>query len=116
MKVIDIADIYNTMDPESLKESKATPGKAAFGHFQRFIESSINKGVPVMWSVELGMFKEQEIPQAHGGHMRLIIGYNTKTGEVLYSDSWGAAHALKRMPSAEACAMTTGLYYIEPNS
>jgi hypothetical protein len=46
--------------------------------------------------------------------MRLIIGYNAKTSELLYSDSWGAEHALKRMPMDEACAMTTGMYYIEP--
>jgi hypothetical protein len=116
MRVIDIGEIYSSMDPESLKESKATPGKPAFGQFQRAIGGAINKGVPLMWSVQLGMFKEAEIPQARGGHMRLIIGYNTQTNEVLYSDSWGAAHALKRMPMDEACAMTTGLYYIEPTS
>lgn len=116
MRVINIADIYASMDPASLKESKAAPGKAAFGKFQRAVTGTINKGVPVMWGVELGMFKEAATPQAHGGHMRLIIGYNLQTNEILFSDSWGAAHALKRMPMDEACAMTTGLYYIEPNS
>jgi hypothetical protein len=74
----------------------------------------IEKGVPLMWSVQLGLFKEGDLPQSFGGHMRLIIGYNPKTSEVLFSDSWGAAHALKRMPMDEARTMTTGLYYIEP--
>ncbi|NJK44508.1 MAG: ABC transporter permease [Pleurocapsa sp. SU_196_0] len=35
--------------------------------------------------------------QEGGGHMRLIIGYNTKTGQLLFSDSWGAGHELKRI-------------------
>lgn len=115
MRVIDIAGIYNSMDPDSLKQSVATPGKAAFSHFQRAVTDTINKGVPVMWGVELGIYKEQDLEQGHGGHMRLIIGYNTQTNEILYSDSWGAAHALKRMPMDNACAMTTGMYYLEPN-
>jgi hypothetical protein len=46
--------------------------------------------------------------------MRLIIGYNDKTGEILYSDSWGAGHELKRMPLAQAVSMTTGLTTLEP--
>jgi len=115
MRVINIADIYGSMDPDSLKQSVATPGKAAYSKFQRAVADTINKGVPVMWGVELGIFPEQDKQQSHGGHMRLIIGYNTQTSEVLYSDSWGAAHALKRMPMDNACAMTTGLYYLEPN-
>ncbi|MEI6535279.1 MAG: hypothetical protein WCN98_08070, partial [Verrucomicrobiaceae bacterium] len=78
------------------------------------VAGAIDRGVPLMWSVELGLFKEGNLPQSHGGHMRLIIGYNLKSGEILYSDSWGAAHALKRMPMDNACAMTTGLYYLEP--
>ncbi|MEQ1749012.1 MAG: hypothetical protein ABL974_06290 [Prosthecobacter sp.] len=46
--------------------------------------------------------------------MRLIIGYNTKTSEIFYTDSWGAEHALKRMPVVNAFTMTTGMYYMEP--
>jgi hypothetical protein len=46
--------------------------------------------------------------------MRLIIGYNTKTQEVLYTDSWGAGHELKRMAAADAWTITTGLTSVEP--
>jgi hypothetical protein len=35
---------------------------------------------------------------------------------MLYSDSWGAAHALKRMPVANAYTMTNGLYYMQPRA
>lgn len=112
--VIDLGDVYSAMDGECLKEAKTTKDKSGYGRFQRAVADGIDKGVPLMWSVQLGLFKEGDLPQNSGGHMRLIIGYNAKTGEVLYSDSWGAEHALKRMPGDQACTITTGLYYIEP--
>lgn len=113
-QMLDVGEIYATMDPTSLKDSRTTKNKSAYGKFQRSVADMLEKGVPVMWTVQLGLFPEAEIPQAHGGHMRLIIGYNAKTNEILYSDSWGAEHALKRMPIDNAYAMTTGLYYMEP--
>jgi hypothetical protein len=114
MRVIHIADIYAAMDPASLKESKTVKKKGDFERFKRDVVEKVDKGIPLLWGVELGLFPEEEIPQARGGHMRLIIGYNTKTGEVIYSDSWGARHAMKRMPADNAFSMTTGLYYMEP--
>jgi len=114
MHTIDIGEIYGSMDPASLKDSKTVRKKGDFEKFKREIAEKIDKGIPVMWGVELGLYPEPEIPQAHGGHMRLIIGYNNKTNELIYSDSWGAKHAMKRMPSDNAFAMTTGLYFMEP--
>lgn len=113
-RVIDLAAIYSSFDPVSLKESKAAPTKGSYTKFVRQITETINKGIPVMWSVMLGLYKENDIPQQNAGHMRLIIGYNLKTNEILYSDSWGERHTLKRMPMDNACAMTTGMYYLEP--
>ena len=115
MRVIDIGEIYGSMDPVSLKESKTVKKKGDFEKFKREVAEKIDKGIPVMWGVELGLYPEAEIKQAHGGHMRLIIGYNNKTSELIYSDSWGANHAMKRMPSDNAFAMTTGLYFMEPS-
>ena len=115
MRVIDIGAIYGSMDPASLKESKTVKKKGDFEKFKREVAEKIDKGIPVMWGVELGLYPEPEIPQAHGGHMRLIIGYNNKSSELIYSDSWGAQHAMKRMPMDNAFPMTTGLYFIEPS-
>jgi len=114
MRVIDIGEIYGSMDPVSLKNSKTVRSKAGFDKFQRSVAERIEKGIPLMWGVQLGLYPEADIPQAGGGHMRLIIGCNLKTGELLYSDSWGAEHAMKRMPMDNAYSMTTGLYYMEP--
>lgn len=114
--VIYVNEIYEQMDGEVLKAARTERDRSGFGKFQRNVTGLIDQGIPVMWSVSLGLLPEPEIPQANGGHMRLIIGYNTKTSEILYTDSWGAEHALKRMPIANAYTMTTGMYYMEPMS
>jgi len=115
MHVIDVGAIYASFDPATLKQSRTGAGKVAFTKFQRLVQETVNRGVPVMWSVELGIYPEDELQiQGKGGHMRLIIGYNTTTHEILFSDSWGERHALKRMPMDNACAMTTGMYDLEP--
>jgi hypothetical protein len=62
----------------------------------------------------LGKVPESNITQNAGGHMRLIIGYNLKKDEILFSDSWGAGHELKRMSTADAWTITTGTMSVEP--
>jgi hypothetical protein len=113
---IYINEIVEQMDGEVLKVARTERDRSGFGKFQRTVASLIDQGIPIMWSVSLGLLPEKEIPQANGGHMRLIIGYNAKTSEVLYSDSWGAEHALKRMPIANAYTMTNGTYYMQPRA
>jgi hypothetical protein len=86
--------------------------------FQKQIQDYINKGVPLLWGLEIGRFPE-EPPlkvQTIGGHMRLIIGYNPKTGEVIFTDSWGAGHEIKRMKIQDAHHATHGLYVMQPTT
>lgn len=111
--VIDIGEIYSLMDGEVLKKTKAKAGPMK--RFNRIVHDYIDIGVPLMWGVHLGLIKEGNLPQSGGGHMRLIIGYNEKTGELLFSDSWGAGHELKRMPAEDAWTITDSLYAIEPS-
>jgi hypothetical protein len=110
---IDVARIYASMDFEVLKEAK-TKNRSDLARFQRTVQTNVDEGVPLLWSVQLGIAKEDETPQSRGGHMRLIIGYNNKSQEILYSDSWGRGHELKRMPATDAWTITTGLTTIEP--
>jgi hypothetical protein len=113
--VIDLSEVYERLDGETLKTVKADKDKAGYGKFQRAVAGLIDQGIPLMWSVHVGLLPEPEIPQKGvGGHMRMIIGYNPKTSEIIFSDSWGAEHAAKRMPMAQARAITDGLYYMEP--
>ena len=107
-------DVFAGMDAETLRESR-TKSKAAVEKFERLIKTHVDKGIPLLWSCMLGVFPEPKINlQTTGGHMRLIIGYNEKTKEILYSDSWGAGHECKRLPLADAYGMTTGLATVEP--
>ena len=104
------------LDPEVLREVNGTG--QAFERFIRVVHENIDKGVPVMWGLQLGLFPEngEKARQSKGGHMRLIIGYNDTTKEILFSDSWGAGHEKKHMAAADASAATMGLYLLQPSS
>ncbi len=110
---IDFGVIYRQMKYEPLKEAR-TKSRSDMAKFQREVQQHIDQGVPLMWSVQLGFVPEPGIPQNAGGHMRLIIGYNTKTNEVIFTDSWGAGHEQKRMAMDDAWTITTGLASIAP--
>jgi hypothetical protein len=101
-------------DAEILSEVRAK--QAGASRFERYVVEFTEKGIPLMWSLQLGIFPEKGVPQEGGGHMRMIIGFNAKSREVLYSDSWGVGHELKRMPIDHAWAVTCGVYAMEPLS
>ena len=108
---------YMAMDPEVMKDMKLSGSqKPKFTKFKKDIHEQVKKGIPLFWGVTLGIYPEPGLPQDAGGHMRLIIGYNDKKDEVLYSDSWGAGHELKRMPVEWAWTITRSLMYMKPLS
>jgi len=112
--VIDITSIYARMKGPQLKEARVG-SRSDYGRFQRDIAELIDKGYPGVWSVMLGLVPEEPaLPQAFGGHMRLIIGYNPESEEILYTDSWGRGHEMKRMSMADAWTITMGLSSLEP--
>ena len=84
--------------------------------FSKVVQEYTGKGVPLLWALELGRFPEEpsNAAQGGGGHMRLIIGTNAKTGELLFTDSWGAGHELKRMKMNDAFQASMAVYVIEP--
>ncbi len=108
------SDPNRKYDPEVMKEAFA--GKPSqVKKWLKSIKKCIDAGQPVLWSVQLGIFPEEGLPQAGGGHMRLIIGYNEKENTIIYSDSWGARHARKTMPADQAAAMTMRRYQLKPS-
>ncbi len=118
-KTIDIRtfvsfdDIYQAMDNERLVQARVEDRSGA-SRFQRDVQNSIDSGVPVLWTVRLGVVPEPNTSQSGGGHMRLIIGYNPEEQLIYYSDSWGPGHEEKVMEQDDAWAITTGMYSIEP--
>jgi hypothetical protein len=85
-----------------------------YKEFQKGIKEAIDKGRPLAWALMLGIIIEPEIPQAEGGHMRLIIGYNEQTEEIYYTDSWGKGHELKKMKAYNAFYTSMALWEISP--
>ena len=87
----------------------------AFDRFKKQIRDYIDAGTPLLWALQVGVFPERGIPQSGGGHMRLIIGYNEKNGEIIYTDSWGPGHEFKRMSAANAYTATMHLITLKPS-
>lgn len=89
-----------------------------FREFSKQIHKHISDGIPLLWSLGLGEFPEEPPlrEQTSGGHMRLIVGYNDQQSELLFSDSWGAGHELKRMRIADAFQATFGLFVLLPTT
>lgn len=86
--------------------------------FVSIIKEYVEKGVPLLWGLSLGE-KPEDPPlpnggQVSGGHMRMVIGYNLAKNQVLFTDSWGAGHELKRMALLDAYDVTMGLYSMAP--
>ena len=107
-----IADMYLAVDSETWKELKLKQ-RSGFRKFEERIKKYVDGGCPLAWSVTLGMFPEST-ETGRGGHLRLIIGYNTRTREILFSDTWGLGHEKKRMPIDQAFAITQSLFSLEP--
>lgn len=111
-EIIYVDQLYASMQPDVLKDVRIKD--VGYRKFMANVKKYANKGVPMAWGVVLGVVEEKGLPQAGGGHMRLVIGYNAKTKELLYSDSWGEGHELKRMKMDDAWTITTALYMIQP--
>ena len=104
------AAVDEAMDAEVLREIKVKGvEKPKYMTFMKNVRQNVNAGQPLIWGVKLGLYPESDLPQAGGRHMRLIIGYNDKKGEILYTDSWGKGHELKRMPADWAWTITHSL-------
>jgi hypothetical protein len=108
--------LLDGMDAALLRQAR-TKRTNDLNKFKADVTKYVDLGIPLIWDVDLGLVKEEFLlPQERGGHLRLIIGYNKKTGDILYTDTWGPRHECKQMTLADALTMTFGLYVIKPNS
>ncbi len=107
---------FDRFEPEVLRKVRLKSS----GDFKRFVgevERSIDSGVPLLWTVTVGIFEEpKRISQTRGGHMRIIIGYNRDKNEIIFTDSWGAGHEFKRWGVEEAFSSSKGMYSIQPTT
>lgn len=112
-----------TPDPYKLNSSSAREMAAKIKDndskvlkFGKEVKKRIDKGYMIAWSMIVGLLPENGKPamQGGGGHMRMIIGYNTEKQEIIFSDSWGLGHEVKRLPLKSAYIVTKGIYEIAP--
>jgi hypothetical protein len=92
--------------------------RVSLKEFASIIKEHADKGVPLLWALGIGEYKEDPpLPaggQVSGGHMRMVIGYNSAKNQVIFTDSWGAGHEKKRMDATDAYEATLGLYSMSP--
>ena len=111
--MIHVSEMRAAMDKKVIYRMRQKD--ARLKKFAAGVRQQVNAGVPVFWGVTLGIFPERGVnPQSTGGHMRLIIGYNDKKKEILYTDTWGEGHELKRMPEDWAFAITHDAFFLKP--
>ena len=110
---INVSDMIDAMDPKVIFRMRQKDPRLK--KFLAGVRQQVNLGVPVFWGVTLGIYPEKGVSmQSTGGHMRLIIGYNEKKKEILYTDTWGEGHELKRMPEDWAFAITHDAFFLKP--
>jgi len=110
---IHVSEIREAMDKKVIYRMRQKDPR--FKKFSAGVRQQVNAGIPVFWGVTLGIFPERGVnPQSTGGHMRLIIGYNDKKKEILFTDTWGEGHELKRMPEDWAFAITHDAFFLKP--
>lgn len=117
-KYMDPRYFWQEVNKEAFREMKRS--QPTYAHFERKIKEYVDQGIPLCWTLYLGMFPEKGLPQSSGGHMRLIIGYNfdspnEEEHKIYYTDSWGEGHEKKSMRADEAFCMTMALYSMVPN-
>ncbi len=97
---------WDRADAEALKQARCS-SEQQMERWIKSIKQYIDVGIPVFWSVQLGLVPEpMRLSQTRGGHMRLIIGYDMEKKTILFSDSWGSEHTCKEMPIDDAAAIT----------
>ena len=101
---------------EEVKRSSRDYDAVGYARFRAGVTSSVLRGFPLLWSVERLFPWDRKDESAGGGHMRLIVGYNLQTDEILYSDSWGSGHEFKRARFAEAWRETDFLSCLQPSA
>ena len=109
---VDLGLLFGHADPALLREA-SEPRRSAF---ERNVVREISGGRPLLWGVVLGVVPEPNVEErSRAGHLRLIVGYDDGGATVLYSDPWGPDCPVKRMSSADACAITQSLHVLEPS-
>lgn len=106
-RILHVPTCLSRVDREVFRDVRLRETRA-YRRFLHDVATEIEAGRPLLWSVQQDVAPASERP-ASGGHMRLIVGWNPVTKEIIYSDSWGPGYEARRMSGEEAWVMTSGL-------
>ena len=112
-KYLNVDALLSAMDPKIYTEMRCED-KSAYREFSEEIRDNIDAGVPLCWvTITLPHQADNKTNQIQP-HMRIINGYNTRTGDVIYTDSWGPGHEKKVMSLQDAWGITQMLCAMTP--
>ncbi len=111
----EAAALYAPADLALLREARLKKPQER-DRFYQAIRRQIDAGVPMLWTLIAGKVPESGLPRGTFGHMRMITGYNDQTREIIFSDTWGAQHAEKRMSVDDAWTVSFGLHVLVPRN
>ena len=109
---------YSEGNKGTVKLIRAVMDKYAvdFRTNERAIYNAVDLGRPIAWALVVGLVPEEGVREGNlGGHMRLVIGYNKAKKEIIYTDTWGKGHEIKRMNVQDAMVATFAMWELRPS-
>ena len=113
-KTLDVHTILNALEMPVVNAVRQRD-KRAFRQFVEDIRENIDKGYPLCWGTMVLAGQNGEAG-TFGMHERIINGYNPRTNQIIYTDSWGFGHEKKMMKMDEAWAITVNLFVLIPRN
>ncbi len=112
-KYLNMEALLSAMDPKIYTEMRCED-KGNYRDFLKEIRRNIDAGIPLCWVTLTLPHQADNKTDMIQPHMRIINGYNTRTGDVIYTDSWGIGHEKKVMSSQDAWGITQMLCAMTP--
>ena len=112
-KYLNVDALLSAMDPQIYTEMRCED-KGNYQDFFKEIQRNIDAGIPLCWVTITLPHQADNNTDKIQPHMRIINGYNTRTGDVIYTDSWGLGHEKKVMSRQDAWGITQMLCAMTP--
>ena len=112
-KYLNMEALLSAMDPKIYTEMRCED-KGNYRDFLKEIRRNIDAGIPLCWVTLTLPHQADNKTDKIQPHMRIINGYNTRTGDVIYTDSWGIGHEKKVMSPQDAWGITQMLCAMTP--
>ena len=112
-RYLDFGRLMKSLDFKVFREVRMEE-KRDCREFLEMVRENVDNGIPLCWSTFIIPGVGDTDSSEFGMHMRIITGYNEKTGEIIFSDSWGAGHEKKKLKNEDAWGITVNLVSLEP--